>query len=94
MKRMLRDTWYDARPFIGHALIGMAVALILSSLVLTVIASTFGVSGTLLVDLAMWVMGLFIASIVIGAFGILAYCNPWDRQEYHARHALRRSERL
>lgn len=93
MTRLL-DLWYDIRPFFGHALLGIAIGCFVAVVAISLSAAIGGVSTDTLVTLAFWTLGTFITAIVVSAFGMILYYNPWDREQYAARHALRRSERL
>ena len=91
---MWRDLYYDTRPYWGHTLMGMCIGLLAAEVALTLIASYFGATGELFSVLTWWVLGLFVAAVTFGAIGMVIFMGPWDRQEYFARHALRRSESL
>lgn len=86
---MLHDLWYDARPYLGHSLIGMALGLMISTVLISLIAATFGVTGEVFLALCFWVLGLFVAGAIVGAAGIVLYMSPYDRKEWNAGHAQR-----
>lgn len=89
MTRRLLDLWYDVRPFLGHALMGMGIGCMGTTVLIALVASNFGVTGDVFLALTIWVLSLFVAGVSLGAVGILLYMSPYDRKEWHARHALR-----
>lgn len=89
MTRTPRDRFHQALPYAGHGLMGVGVGCGVATVMVALYAATFGVTMEVFMVLTVWVLSLFMAGVVSGAVGIILYMSPYDRKQWHARHALR-----